>query len=132
MDATPSARSHLPAGGGSAPVGLPVRMVVATGVVLLITGVAPAIGPHWAGLLSPFPAFAVILALFTHRAYGSHGAVAVLDGLVIGLAAPAVFFLVLAGALPGLGLLAFAAAAAAALLTQGATMFAIPASAASA
>jgi hypothetical protein len=57
-----------------------------------------------------------------------HGNVAagVLDGLVLGLAAPAVFFLVLALVLPGAGLVAFAVAAAAALLTQGGALFGIP------
>ncbi|MFJ8823157.1 hypothetical protein ACIREE_15370 [Streptomyces sp. NPDC102467] len=44
----------------------------------------------------------------------------------MGLAAPAVFFLALALALPSLGLFVFAVAAIAALATQAATMFAIP------
>ncbi|MDT0414074.1 hypothetical protein RM574_01105 [Streptomyces sp. DSM 41982] len=67
------------------------------------------------------------MAVFTHRTHGPAAAAAVLDGLVTGLAAPAVFFLTLALALPTLGLVAFAVVAIAALATQAATMFAIPA-----
>ncbi|WP_306323721.1 MULTISPECIES: hypothetical protein [unclassified Streptomyces] len=106
---------------------LPLRMTVATGVVMGIIALAPAIGPHLAGLLSPFPVFGVVMAVFTHRTHGPTAAVSVLDGLIMGLAAPAVFFLALALALPPLGLPAFAVAALAALATQAGTVFAIPA-----
>jgi uncharacterized membrane protein (GlpM family) len=105
---------------------IPVRMLAATGVVVLITALAPVIGPHLAGLLSPFPVFAAVLALFTHQSHGAAGAIHVLDGLLLGLLAAAVFFLVLAMTLPVIGLLAFPAAAAAAITTQGVTMLAIP------
>ncbi|MEU5087645.1 hypothetical protein [Streptomyces sp. NPDC021356] len=105
---------------------IPLRMIVATGIVMGIIGLAPVIGPHLAGLLSPFPVFGVVMAVFTHRAHGPGAARAVLDGLVMGLAAPAVFFLVLALALPAIGLTAFVAAAITALATQAVTMFAMP------
>jgi hypothetical protein len=108
------------------PWDLPLRMVAATAVVLLITALAPTIGAHLAGLLSPFPVFGAVLAMFTHHTHGYRGATAVLDGLVTGLAAPAVFFVALALALPPLGLLAFAPAALAALTTQAGTVFAVP------
>ncbi|MFF9135571.1 hypothetical protein ACF1AY_35080 [Streptomyces sp. NPDC014776] len=91
-----------------------------------IIALAPLIGPHLAGLLSPFPVFGVVMAVFTHHAHGPGAAAAVLDGLVMGLAAPTVFFLTLAITLPPLGLPAFAVASLAALATQAATMFAIP------
>jgi hypothetical protein len=101
-------------------------MAAATAVVLAITTAAPIIGAHLAGLLSPFPVFAAVLAVFTHHSHGPSGATAVLDGLVMGLAAPAIFFLTLALALPPLGLASFAIASLAALITQAGTMFAIP------
>ncbi|MGI5499317.1 hypothetical protein [Lentzea sp. CA-135723] len=104
---------------------MPARMVVATGVVLTITTLAPIIGPQLAGLLSPFPVFGVILALFTHLTHDHHAASAVLDGLVLGLAAPAVFFLVLSQGLAALGLSAFVLATLGALLTQLVTMIAM-------
>ena len=105
---------------------IPVRMAVATGVVVAITALAPIIGAHLAGLLSPFPVFGVVLAVFTHHSHGPSGASAVLDGLVMGLAAPAVFFLALALTLPTLGLISFVIATVAAVVTQACTMFAIP------
>jgi hypothetical protein len=105
---------------------IPVRMLAATSVVLLITGLAPVLGAHLAGLLSPFPVFGAVLAIFTHHTHGARGAGQVLAGLLLGLFAPAVFFLVLAVMLPSIGFAAFALATAAALTAQGLTMLAIP------
>jgi uncharacterized membrane protein (GlpM family) len=102
-------------------------MVTATTVVVLITALASVLGPHLAGLRSLFPVFGAVLTLFSHRTHGPAGATAVLDGLLLGLLAPAVLFLVLALLLPGIGFAAFPAAASAAVTTQGATRFAIPA-----
>jgi hypothetical protein len=103
-----------------------VRMVAATSMVVLITTLAPHLGPHLAGLLSPFPVFGAVLAIFAHHTHGLGAATQALDGLVLGLAAPAVFFLLLAITLPSVGLVAFAIATACALVTQGVTMLAIP------
>jgi hypothetical protein len=105
---------------------IPVRMVAATAVVVLITTLAPTLGSHLAGLLSPFPVFGAVVAVFTHRAHGPRAATQALDGLLLGLIAPAVFFVVLALALSTAGLIAFAIAAVAALAAQGASMLAIP------
>jgi hypothetical protein len=105
---------------------LPARMLVATGVVFAIAAAAPAIGPQLAGLLSPLPVFGIVLAVFSHHAHGPTAAVGVLDGLVIGLLAPAVFFLAVAVGLPALGLVAFAVATVAALIAQAGTMLALP------
>jgi len=113
------------------PVRLPrwdiaVRMLVATTVVVAITALAPVLGPHLAGLLSPFPVFGAVLAIFTQRTHGLAGGVEVLDGLLLGLLGPAAFFVVLALALPAVGLVAFAIATAAALTAQGLSMLGIP------
>jgi hypothetical protein len=105
---------------------VPVRMLAATAVVVLITASAPTLGSHLAGLLSPFPVFGAVLAIFTHHAHGPAGAIQVLDGLLLGLLAPAVFFVVLALMLPVVGLLAFAIATAAAITAQAISMLAIP------
>lgn len=105
---------------------IPVRMFAATTVVILITSLAPELGAHLSGLLSPFPVFGAVLAVFTHHTYGASGAAQVLDGLVLGLLAPAVFFLALALALPRFGLLAFGIAVSAGLAAQVVTMLAIP------
>jgi len=49
-------------------------MVAATTVVLLITGLAPVLGPHLAGVLSPFPVCGAVVAIFTHHSHGPTGA----------------------------------------------------------
>jgi hypothetical protein len=105
---------------------IPVRIVAATTVVLAITTLAPFLGPHLAGLLSPFPVFAAVLAIFTQHTHGPTAATQTLDGLMLGLLAPAVFFLVLAVTLPPVGLWAFVFATAAALGAQAVTMLLIP------
>jgi hypothetical protein len=48
---------------------LPARMAVATGVVLL-TGLAPTLGPRLTGLLTVFPLYAATLAVFAVRPPG--------------------------------------------------------------
>lgn len=105
---------------------IPVRMLAATTVVVVITTLAPFLGSHLAGLLSPFPVFAAVLAIFTHHSHGPVGATQTLHGLVVGLLAPAVFFLVLALTLEPAGLWAFAFGSAAAFAAQALSLFAIP------
>jgi hypothetical protein len=105
---------------------IPVRMLVATAVTFAITAAAPVIGPLLAGLLSPLPVFGIVLTIFSHHAHGPTAAIGVLDGLIVGLLAPAVFFLAAALALPTFGLLAFAIATIAALITQASTILALP------
>src|SRR5688572_16984702 len=106
------------------PWDLPARMILATAIVLLLTGVAPALGPHLTGLLSPFPVYAAILTIFAHRLEGAAAATAVLRGLLLGLFAFSLFFLSLAMLLEPAGLLvAFVVATAAALATQGVTLW---------
>jgi hypothetical protein len=102
-DTHPGGPGRCPGGAASPRWDIPVRMAVASAVVLTITAVAPVIGPHPAGLLSPFPVFGAVLAVFTHRGHGPAASSAALDGLVMGLAAPAVFFLALATTLPDPG-----------------------------
>jgi hypothetical protein len=72
------------------------------------------------------PTFGIVLAVLSHHAHGPTAAIGVLEGLVIGLLAPAVFFLAVALALPALGLPAFASATVAAVITQASTMLALP------
>jgi hypothetical protein len=81
-------------------------MVVATSFVLLLTGVASALGPHLSGLLTPFPIFVSVLAIFTARVAGPVATVQLLRGVLLGLFACSLFFVVLALALPigGVGL----------------------------
>lgn len=79
---------------------IPGRMVVATSFVLLLTGVASALGPHLSGLLTPFPIFVSVLAIFTTRVAGPAATVQLLRGVLLGLFACSLFFVVLALVLP--------------------------------
>lgn len=89
--------------------------------MLAVTALAPRLGLDLAGLLSPFPVFGAVLAVFAHRTGGPTLAADALGGLVVGLASPTVFFLVLSVGLPVVGVAAFAGATVAALLTQAGT-----------
>jgi hypothetical protein len=99
------------------------RMALGAGFVFLLTEAAATLGPRLSGLLSPLPIFATIFAIFTQRFQGPSAARRLLGGVVVSSFAAAVFFVVVAALLVPWGLPAtFAAAAAAALLAQGAAL----------
>jgi hypothetical protein len=99
---------------------LPVRMATATAMVLLITGVASVVGAKWSGLLSPFPVFACVMAVFSHDNGGSYAAHRLLRGVVLGSFAFASFFVVVGLLVQRLSLLfAYALATAVALSVNG-------------
>jgi hypothetical protein len=103
---------------------LPLRMAVATTMVLLLTAAARHLGPMLSGLLSPVPVFLLVLAVFAQRSEGPAACVRVLRGGVLGSFAFAVFFLVV-GALLGRVEIGstYAAASLAALAVNGATLW---------
>src|SRR5262249_19797518 len=74
---------------------IPAGLVVTTAIVLLLTGLAEALGPSLTGLLATFPLYGVILAGFAHHLGGPGPAIRVLRGLLLGLFAFAGFFFVL-------------------------------------
>jgi hypothetical protein len=76
---------------------LPMRMLVATAIVVGLTTLAPTVGPRWTGLLSPFPVFALVLGAFTHRTQGAGAAAHLLRGVVLGSLAHATMFVVVGG-----------------------------------
>jgi hypothetical protein len=105
---------------------LPARMAVATGFVLLLTAIAPALGPRLTGLLAPFPLYAATLVVFAHHLQGPGPAANVLRGLLLGLFAFAGFFLVLSALLERAGIgPAFTAAGVVALALQGVSLWAL-------
>lgn len=73
---------------------LPLRVLVATGLVFLLTAVAPNLGPKLTGMLSPFPIFGGVLAIFAHRHFGAGDAQLVLRSVVLASFAFALFFLI--------------------------------------
>jgi hypothetical protein len=74
---------------------IPFRMALAAILVVGLTLVARALGPHLSGLLTPFPIAATILAACAQYFEGPAAARQLLRGLLIGLFSFAVFFLVL-------------------------------------
>lgn len=102
---------------------LPLRMTVATAVVILITSAAPILGPQLSGLLTTYPLYAGVLAVFAHAQRGGAAAAEVVRGLCYGIIAFATFFLAIGALIDRAGILpAFVTAAAGALLVQALTL----------
>ncbi len=103
---------------------IPLRMAIATGFVLLITGVAPALGPHLTGLLIPFPIFTATVAAFAHHQHGPAAAISVFRGLLMGLFSYASFMFTLALLLETAGIaVAFAVAIVVVLVLQAGSLW---------
>ncbi len=83
---------------------LPGRILSATVLVVVMTAVADALGPQLSGLISPFPAFSVIFAAFTHAQQGAKSAANLLRGVIVGSGGYASFFVVVGALLPTLGI----------------------------
>lgn len=99
---------------------LPARIASATGLVLLLTTVADELGPQLSGLISPFPAFSVIFAAFTHSQLGARNASGLLRGVVVGSGSYAAFFFIVGQFLPRAGIaLTYLAASVTAILVSG-------------
>ncbi len=75
---------------------IPLRMIAATALVVGITEGAARLGPQLSGLLTPFPIYATVMAVFTHTLQGPAAAGRVLRGVVLGLFTFAVFFCIVA------------------------------------
>lgn len=101
---------------------LPARALAAFGLVLALTAVSGALGPHLSGLLAPFPIVTSVLAVFTH-AHGGFAQVGVLlRNFLFGFYGFAAFCFTLALALPELTTAAaYGLATAAALAVQTTT-----------
>lgn len=105
---------------------LPLRIVAATGMVLLITAVASALGPTWSGLLSPFPVFSSVLAAFAHAMSGPDAAARLQRGVVMGVFSFAAFFLVVTLLVEAQSLaLAYLCATGTALVVNGLSVVAV-------
>jgi len=102
---------------------IPARILIGTSFILLMTGIAPYIGPRLTGLLTTIPLYAGILTIFAHRHHGHAGANSVLRGLILGLFSFAGFYLVLGLLIQNTSLLiSFGAATLSAAVVQGATL----------
>jgi hypothetical protein len=102
---------------------LPARALAALGLVLALTAVSGALGPHLSGLLAPFPIITSVLAVFTHAHGGVDQVVVLLRNFLLGFYGFAAFCFTLALALPDLETAAaFGLATAAALAVQAVTL----------
>jgi hypothetical protein len=103
---------------------IPVRILIGTSFILLLTGIAPYIGSRLTGLLTTIPLYVTILTVFAHRDHGSAAAAHVLRGLLYGLFAFLGFFLVLSLLIEKTSLgVSFGLAALTALAVQGSSLF---------
>ncbi len=97
-------------------------MGTAAVIVATLTGVAKFLGPVRSGVLTMFPAYTTIFAVFTHR-QEPLAAITILKSVAAGLYTQAVFFVGLALALVRWKLpIAFALALSGALLMQSLTL----------
>lgn len=102
----------------SPPWDLPGR-AVATGIlVLTVTTASSALGPHWTGLLAPFPTAISVVAAFTHAQRGAVEVARTLAGAVMSLISFSAFCLSVAVLLPSVGGVAFVLAAAVTVAVQ--------------
>lgn len=118
------ARTNLPPGDAKPGAwDLPARLLIGTGFILLLTGIAAWIGPRLTGLLATIPLYTIILTIFAHRLEGTAGAISVLGGLLFGMYAFSAFFLTLGLLIGNTGIgWAFLSAIAVALLVQGGSL----------
>jgi hypothetical protein len=79
---------------------IPARMLVATAFVVGLTTFAATLGAQLSGLLSPFPIFSTVIAVFTHHLQGADTASQLLRGVVVGMFSFLSFFLVVALLVP--------------------------------
>ena len=79
---------------------LPARMIVAATFVIILTGIAPLLGPQLSGLIVLFPIYGTVLASFALRQQGAIAARNLLRGMTISLFGVAGFFLIVGGLLP--------------------------------
>ena len=102
---------------------IPVRVLIGTSFILLLTGIAPFIGSRLTGLLTTIPLYVTILAIFAHRDQGPAAAAHVLRGLLYGMFAFTGFFIALSLLIEQTGLaVAFGAATLTALIVQGTSL----------
>jgi len=104
---------------------LPLRMASAALLVAVLSAAAGALGAVAGGMLSALPVLACVLAVFTHRDQGPGAATLLLRGMLAGMPSFVIFCQLIAMLIASAGIApAFAAATAAALAGQAATVYA--------
>ncbi|MCJ7433794.1 MAG: hypothetical protein MUO77_09940 [Anaerolineales bacterium] len=102
---------------------IPTRILIGTSFILLLTGIAPFIGPRLTGLLTTIPLYVTILGIFAQRHQGPAAAAHVFRGLLYGLFAFTGFFITLGPLLERTSIAtAFVSATLMALAIQGCSL----------
>ncbi|TAJ99732.1 MAG: hypothetical protein EPO36_11810 [Chloroflexota bacterium] len=99
---------------------LPARILVGTSLIVILTTVAPILGPRASGLISTYPVYLSTLTFFAHHQGGGASVAAMQRGLVFGLFGWLAFWTALLTLLPVAGVGAgFGGAIVAAFVIQG-------------
>jgi hypothetical protein len=98
-----------------------LRMVAGALLTLAVTLLASTVGDRWSGLLAVFPVLGSVMAMFSQQTRGSAFTAALLRATATGMYSFAAFCLVVALALPGMGLSAFALGVAVSVAMLGVT-----------
>ncbi len=103
---------------------IPLRMASVALLVALLAAAAGALGAVAGGMLAALPVLACVLAVFTHREQGGPQAIALLRGMLGGMASFVLFCQVIALAIVPYGIVpAFAAATLVALAVQAVAVY---------
>jgi hypothetical protein len=106
---------------------IPLRMASVALLVALLSAAAGALGAVAGGMLAALPVLACVLAVFTHREHGGSQAIALLRGMLAGMASFVLFCQVIALAVVPYGIgAAFAAATGGALAVQALAVYPPP------
>jgi hypothetical protein len=104
---------------------IPARMAATAALVAALMAGADALGPQLAGVFSTYPVIVTVVGTFTHHRWGRDAVWRTLRGVTASLFGFIVFFVVVGWALPGLGLPAAYALAAASALAITTTLLAL-------
>lgn len=81
----PTVKSGIKHSGKKLRFEIPLRMLVITLFVILLTFFAEKMGPNWSGILTPFPIMTAVLGVFTHYTQGIYQVRIIFMGLFTGL-----------------------------------------------
>nr|WP_207201697.1 hypothetical protein [Pseudomonas sp. TH41] len=98
-----------------------LRMMAGALLTLAVTVLASTVGDRWSGLLAVFPVLGSVMAVFSQQTRGPAFTAALLRATATGMYSFAAFCLVLALALPGMGLPAFVLGVAVSVAMLGVT-----------
>jgi uncharacterized membrane protein (GlpM family) len=98
-----------------------LRMVAGAVLTLVVTLLASTVGERWSGLLAVFPVLGSVMAVFSQQSRGPAFTAALLRATATGMYSFAAFCLVVALALPSMGLKAFVVGVAVSVAMLGVT-----------